>query len=104
MAKVRAEQEKGGTRRARRRRAGLAGGALALLAFTRRALYAFLAVVLIVLPHFYGAPQPAHFAVAAPEALAHRFVVAATLVSFLFWAALGASTGYFYRRFEPRAG
>jgi hypothetical protein len=31
MAKVRAAQEKGRTRRARRRRAGLAGGALALL-------------------------------------------------------------------------
>ena len=28
----------------------------------------------------------------------------ATLVSFLFWAALGASTGYFYRRFERWAG
>jgi len=76
------------------------GGALALLAFTRRALYASLAVILIVLPHLYGAPQPADLAAAAPEALAHRFVVAATLVSFLFWAALGASTGYFYRRFE----
>jgi len=76
------------------------GGALGLLAFTRRALYAGLAVILIVLPHFYGAPQPADFAAAAPEALAHRFVVTATLVSFLFWATLGASTGYFYRRFE----
>ena len=77
------------------------GGALALLAFTRRARYAALAALLIVLPHLYGAPQPADYAAAAPEALAHRFVVAATLVSFLFWAALGASTGYFYRRFEP---
>jgi len=76
------------------------GGALALLAFTRRPLCAGLAVILIVLPHLYGAPQPTDFAAAAPEALAHRFVVAATLVSFLFWAALGASTGYFYRRFE----
>jgi cobalt transporter subunit CbtA len=76
------------------------GGALALFAFTRHALYAFLAVVLIALPHFYGAPQPAALAAAAPEALAQRFVVAATLASFLFWATLGASTGYFYRRFE----
>jgi cobalt transporter subunit CbtA len=76
------------------------GGALALLAFTRRAVYAGLAVILIMLPHFYGAPQPVDVAAAAPGALAHRFVVAATLVSFLFWAALGASTGYFYRRFE----
>ncbi len=80
------------------------GCALALFAFTRRALYAALAALLIVLPHFYGAPQPAEHATVAPEALAHRFAEAATLVSFLFWAALGASTGYFYRRFEPRTG
>ncbi len=79
------------------------GGGLALLAFTTRPRYAFLAAILIVLPHLYGAPLPAEPAVAAaPEALAHHFAVAATLVSFLFWAALGASTGYFYRRFEPR--
>ncbi len=81
------------------------GCALALFAFTRRPRYAILAAILIVLPHLYGAPQPAEHAVAAaPDALAHRFAVAATLVSFLFWAALGASTGYFYRRFEPRHG
>ena len=79
-------------------------GGLALLAFSRRALYAAFAVILIVVPHLYGAPQPADYAAAAPEALAHRFTVAATLVSFLFWAALGASTGYFYRRFERWAG
>jgi cobalt transporter subunit CbtA len=81
------------------------GAALALLAFTRRGVYAALAAILIVGPHLYGAPQPAdHLPAAAPEALARHFVVAATLVSFLFWAALGASTGYFYRRFEPRTG
>ena len=78
------------------------GCALALLAFTRRPRYALLAAILIVLPHLYGAPQPAAYAAAAPEALAHHFAVAATVVSFLFWAALGASTGYFYRYFEPR--
>jgi cobalt transporter subunit CbtA len=80
------------------------GAALALLAFTRRARYAVLAALLVVLPHLYGAPQSADYPAAMPVALAHRFVVAATLASFLFWAALGASTGYFYRRFERWAG
>jgi cobalt transporter subunit CbtA len=80
------------------------GGALALLAFTRRPIYALLAVVLIVLPQAYGAPLPLSDTAAAPEALAQRFAVMATLVSFIFWAALGASTGYFYRRFEPSSG
>jgi cobalt transporter subunit CbtA len=78
------------------------GGALALLAFTRRAPWVILAAILIVLPHLYGAPQPAPQASAAPEALARQFVVAVTIVNFLFWLILGASTGYFYGRFQPR--
>jgi cobalt transporter subunit CbtA len=78
------------------------GGGLALLAFTRRAPWAILAAFLIVLPHLYGAPQPAPHAAAAPEALARQFVVAVTIVSFLFWLILGALTGYFYGRFQPR--
>ena len=82
--------------------AAATAGGLALLAFTRRPLYAIVAAALIALPHLYGAPQPAEHAAAAPAALVRQFAVAATLVSFLFWAALGAATGYFYRRFEPR--
>ena len=78
------------------------GAGLALLAFTRRAPAAALALLLIVLPHLYGAPLPAEHAAAAPEVLAHQFVVAVTVTSLLFWAALGASTGYFYRRFAPQ--
>ena len=79
------------------------GAGLALLAFTRRAPAAALALLLLVLPHLYGAPLPADpVAAAAPDSLAHRFVVAVTVTSLLFWAALGASTGYFYRRFAPR--
>jgi cobalt transporter subunit CbtA len=66
------------------------GAGLALLAFTRRAPAAALALLLIVLPHLYGAPLPAEDAAAAPEALAHHFVVAVTVTSLLFWAALGA--------------
>jgi cobalt transporter subunit CbtA len=78
------------------------GCGLALLAFTRRALWAVFAAILIVLPHLYGAPQSAGRGGAAPELLAHHFVVAVTVVSFLFWLILGASTGYFYRRFQRR--
>ena len=35
-----------------------------------------------------------------PQTLAHQFVVAVTVVSFLSWAVLGSSTAYFYRRFS----
>jgi cobalt transporter subunit CbtA len=80
------------------------GCALALLAFTKRAPWAILAAILIVLPHLYGAPEAVEHTAIAPEALARHFVVAATVVNFLFWAALGASTGYFYGRLQPRIG
>ena len=84
--------------------AAATGTALALFAFVRRPSYAALAAILIVLPHLYGAPQPAEATVSIlPEPLAHRFGVMVTVVSFLFWAALGASTGYFYRRFAQQA-
>ena len=76
------------------------GSALALLAFTRRVRWAILAAALMVLPHLNGAPQPATHAAAAPAALTRQFVVAVTVVSFLFWLILGASTGYFYRLFS----
>jgi cobalt transporter subunit CbtA len=83
--------------------AGLTAGALALLAFTRGKLTAAAAVILLALPHLYGAPLPEGDAAAAPAALARQFVVTATVANFLFWAALGAATGYFYSRFGRRA-
>jgi cobalt transporter subunit CbtA len=78
------------------------GCALALFAFTSRAVWALLAAILMILPHLYGAPQAVEHASAAPAALAHRFVVGATVVNFLFWIILGAAVGYFYRAFAGR--
>src|SRR5438477_9693947 len=82
--------------------AAATGGALALLAFTTAARWAIIATVLIVLPHLCGAPEPAEYDGAVPAGLAHRFVVAATVASFLFWLILGASTGYFHDRLRPQ--
>jgi cobalt transporter subunit CbtA len=82
--------------------AAATGGALALMVFTTRARWAILAAIVIVLPHLYGAPEPSEHTAAAPEALAHRFIVAATVVNFLFWLILGASTGYFQARLQPQ--
>ena len=80
--------------------AALTGSGLALLAYSKQWVWSVLAVLLIALPHLWGAPQPAEPGSVAPEALAHQFVVAVTVVSFLTWAALGSSTAYFYRRFS----
>jgi len=76
------------------------GGGLALLIFTQRVLWAVAAVILIVLPHLHGAPQLAESASVVPEVLTRQFVVGVTVVTFLFWLVLGASTGYFYSRFQ----
>ena len=71
---------------------------LALIFFGRQPLPSLLGVALIVLPHAYGAPASATAASAAPEALEHRFVVAVTVTSLLFWLSLGTLTGFFYER------
>ena len=80
--------------------AALTGGGLALLAYGERWMWSVLAVLAIVAPHVWGAPQPLEAGGAAPEALARQFVMAVTVVSFLSWAALGCSAAYFYRRFN----
>jgi cobalt transporter subunit CbtA len=82
--------------------AGATGGALALIAFTTRARWTMLATLLIVLPHLYGAPQPPEEIAVVPAALSHHFIVAATVVNFLFWLILGASTGYFHGWLQPQ--
>ncbi len=76
---------------------------LCLLFLTQRASLALAGLAFLVLPHIFGAPQPAEFKSAAPESLAHQFVVAAVITSLLFWAVLGTLTGFLYKRFQPAA-
>ena len=78
------------------------GCSLALIAFTSRARWTILAAIMIVLPHLYGAPEPPENIAAVPAALSHHFIVAVTVVSFLFWLILGASAGYFHERLQPQ--
>lgn len=81
----------------------LTGGGLALLTFKRQAIWAALAIAMIILPHLLGAPQPVERVSAAPEALTRQFIVAATVTNFVFWMSLGASSGFLYRRFRQSA-
>jgi cobalt transporter subunit CbtA len=74
------------------------GAGLAMIILGRKAAWCVLGVAIIVAPHAIGAPQPAEYGGVAPEAIAHRFIVAATVTGFLFWAALGATTGLLYNR------
>jgi len=79
------------------------GAGLAMLFLTERAAWALAGVGLLVLPHIFGAPQPAEYNSAAPESLVHQFVVAAVITSLLFWVILGSLTGFLYKRFRAAA-
>jgi cobalt transporter subunit CbtA len=83
----------------------LTAGGLGLLFYAKepKPLWVIVALALIVLPQAIGAPQPDEYHSAAPEALAHRFVVATLIASLLFWSVLGALSGYFYKRFVATA-
>jgi len=76
--------------------------ALGLLAYTRSALLAALAVVLLVAPHIIGAPLPPSHDTAVPMDLHARFVNAVYATNLVFWAVLGALSGVLRERF--RAG
>ena len=83
--------------------ASTAAGLWSLLLAERRALNV-LGVVLIVLPHAVGAPQPDAVGGAAPAELAARFAAASIATGLVFWALLGWLGGRFYERFVPRPG
>lgn len=74
------------------------GSGLAMILLARKAAWCVLGIALIVAPHAIGAPQPAEHGSLAPESIAHRFVVAATVTGLLFWAAIGTLSGFFYSR------
>jgi cobalt transporter subunit CbtA len=73
-------------------------GGLACIFLGRKALWCVAGLALLVVPHIIGAPQIDHAESAAPESIAHQFIVAVVITSLLFWAALGTLSGYFYQR------
>jgi cobalt transporter subunit CbtA len=74
--------------------------ALALIFLQKSPALAALGVALLVIPHLIGAPQPASFESPVPEGLHHRFVVAVTITSLVFWALLGTLAGALRPRVE----
>ncbi|MGX1309425.1 cobalt transporter subunit CbtA [Amorphus suaedae] len=72
---------------------------LGLIAFVRSPLAAAAAVVLFAVPHLIGAPMLAEMETAVPEALEHRFVVAALMTTLLSWSLLGGLVGALFHRF-----
>ncbi len=77
---------------------------IGLLVLRREAWAAVLAIILIAAPHVVGAPlPPAGVEPLAPLELERRFIVVATVTSFVFWALLGALSGTFLKRLGPSA-
>ncbi|WP_411957798.1 CbtA family protein [Paracoccus homiensis] len=67
------------------------------------ALKLALGLLLIILPHAYGAPQLAsdmHAESAIPAHLSSEFAVAVLAHGLILWLALGVSTGWLYRRLD----
>jgi len=72
---------------------------LGLIAFRRSPAAAVVAILVIVAPQIFGAPQLDHVETNVPDLLSRQFIVVATLTSLPCWALLGGLTGYFYRKF-----
>jgi cobalt transporter subunit CbtA len=73
--------------------------ALGLLVYGRSGVAAIAAIVLLVMPHLIGAPQPVSYQSPIPDGLHHSFVVAVVLTALLFWMLLGGLGGLFRGRF-----
>ena len=71
---------------------------LALIVFAGNWLLKAVGLVLLVIPHVIGAPQPEVHESLAPEALESQFIVASLLTNAAFWVALGLISAWLYRR------
>jgi cobalt transporter subunit CbtA len=77
--------------------------ALYLIFLKNTPVLAGLGIVVLVIPHIIGAPQPTDHATPVPENLHHSFVVASTLTNLVFWVILGAAVAMVRARFAQPA-
>ncbi len=73
--------------------------ALYLIFLRKTPALAALGVVILLLPHIIGAPQPEDHTTPVPENLHHSFIVASTLTNLVFWVILGAAVAVVRARF-----
>jgi cobalt transporter subunit CbtA len=71
---------------------------LGVAVFARSTLAKALGVVLIVLPHVFGAPSHTGAGGLVPPELAAQFVTASLVTSALFWLVAGGAAGWLYER------
>ncbi len=73
-------------------------GGLALIAFAPRLAWKGAGVVLLVVPHLVGAPQPEHHGGLAPAEIERAFITASLAANAVFWLVLGALAGFAFDR------
>ena len=71
---------------------------LSLLAFGKHWSLRSGGLLLLVIPHLFGAPHPEVHASLAPAAMGEAFIRASLLTNALFWAALGLAAAWLFRR------
>ncbi len=62
---------------------------LALMVFPRNWLIKLTGLLVLLLPHLIGAPQPEAHGSVAPQSLVASFITAAIIANLIFWLALG---------------
>ncbi len=60
------------------------------------------AIVLLLAPHFIGAPHPHEFESKVPAAIAARFTALSLVVQALLWALVGIGVGLLWPKFAPK--
>ena len=75
-----------------------------MMVFRKSAAWAIAGIVLIALPHLFGAPQPERIGGAVPPELAAHFVAASLATAAIFWCALGWLSGTFWQKFAGESG
>jgi cobalt transporter subunit CbtA len=71
---------------------------IGLIGFAHAPLWRVFGVVLIALPHLFGAPQAPGEGSALPANLAAEFAAASVAIAALFWIVLGSVGGWLYAR------
>lgn len=74
--------------------------ALAVIVYTPQVWIRVLAVLVIVMPHVIGAPQPLSHDTALPYEMIREFIVASMITTAIFWLALGGLIGALAEKFN----
>lgn len=71
---------------------------LAFITFSRRRVMTLFGVVVLLVPHLIGAPQPDLHSRTAPAELVQAFIITTAIANGLFWLSLGGLLGFFHQK------